>query len=414
MHDGGVTSLRIPGLVLTEHRVDVPLDHADPDGPTIEVFAREVARPGGEDLPFLLYLEGGPGSGAPRPTGRPLNPGWLEDALREHRVLLLDQRGTGLSTPIGPHLPGTAQEQATYLTHFRADSIVRDAELVRRHLGVARWTVLGQSFGGFCTLTYLWLAPQSLTAALFTGGLPPVDVPLDDVYRGTYARMVERNATFYDRYPADRDVVRRLVDRFDAEPLVLPGDDRLTGRRLRQLGNLLGMSDGNERLHHLLEQPVDSPGFRHDVAGALAFARNPVFAILQEPCYADGFATRWSAERMLPDAFRDDPSLLTGEHVYPWMYDDYAWLRPLKGAAEVLAEHEWPRLHDADALRAADVPCAAVVYADDPYVLSTHSLDTAALLPRMRVLLTNEHEHNGLRTAQGLLGHLLDLAHGRA
>ena len=175
---------RIPGLVLTEHVVEVPLDHDDPAGPRLEVFAREVARPGGEDLPFLLYLEGGPGSAAPRPTGVPLNPGWLETALADHRVLLLDQRGTGRSTPVGPDLPGTAQEQATHLTHFRADSIVRDAEAVREHLGVERWRVLGQSFGGFCALTYLSTAPQSLGAVLFTGGLPPVDTPLDEVYRG--------------------------------------------------------------------------------------------------------------------------------------------------------------------------------------------------------------------------------------
>ena len=47
----------------------------------------------------------------------------------------------------------SAEEQAEYLTHFRADSIVRDAELIRHQLGIERWTVLGQSFGGFCVVT---------------------------------------------------------------------------------------------------------------------------------------------------------------------------------------------------------------------------------------------------------------------
>lgn len=48
----------------------------------------------------------------------------------------------------------------------RADSIVADAEVIRmvlvpgtNHDG--RWTVLGQSFGGFCCVTYLSLAPES-------------------------------------------------------------------------------------------------------------------------------------------------------------------------------------------------------------------------------------------------------------
>ena len=57
--------------MLTDHLLRVPLDHARSDGDTIEVFAREVAAPDGQDRPFLLYLQGGPGHEAPRPTGRP-------------------------------------------------------------------------------------------------------------------------------------------------------------------------------------------------------------------------------------------------------------------------------------------------------------------------------------------------------
>ena len=57
-------------------------------------------------------------------------------------------------------IPGdTPEAQAAYLTHFRADSIVRDAELIRAELGVDRWSVLGQSFGGFTSMTYLSIAP---------------------------------------------------------------------------------------------------------------------------------------------------------------------------------------------------------------------------------------------------------------
>jgi hypothetical protein len=57
----------------------------------------------------------------------------------------------------------------------RADSIVRDAELVRKVLVPlkGRWSILGQSFGGFCCLSYLSLAPEGLAEVLITGGLPP-------------------------------------------------------------------------------------------------------------------------------------------------------------------------------------------------------------------------------------------------
>src|SRR5206468_2685464 len=116
----GRVSHLLPGLVLTEHQVSVPLDHARPDGEQITLFAREVADPEGREKPFLVFFQGGPGFEAARPTGSPRGPGWLDRALRDYRVLLLDQRGTGRSTPVGT-VPGTPAEQAEYLSHFRAD-----------------------------------------------------------------------------------------------------------------------------------------------------------------------------------------------------------------------------------------------------------------------------------------------------
>ena len=408
-------TVRPPGLVLTEHEVTVPLDHADPGGPAITVFAREVADPEGLDRPFLVFFQGGPGMEAPRPTRHPSSPGWLDRALAEFRVLLLDQRGTGRSSPVGDLSGLGPEKQAAHLAHFRGDSIVRDAEFLRAALGVDRWTVLGQSFGGFCVLSYLSIAPQGLAAALFTGGLPPVRVHPDDVYRATHARILERNRRYYQRYPADRDTVTALVHRLEAEDVRLPDGDRLTARRFRQAGNLLGMSDGAERLHYLLELPPDSPAFRHDVAGVLPFARNPVYALLHEPSWCDGSAADWSAQRVLPEQYRQVPHLLTGEHVYPWMFTDYGALAPLREAADLLAARTWPALYDPDVLAANEVPAAAAVYAEDAYVDSVHSMRTASAVRGLRPWLTNQYEHNGLRAAgTEILGRLLDLARGRA
>jgi pimeloyl-ACP methyl ester carboxylesterase len=407
--------IRIPGLVLTEHELSVPLDHANPGGEAITVFAREVAEPDGLDKPFLVYLQGGPGFEAPRPTRHPSSPGWLDRALEDFRVLMLDQRGTGRSTPVGA-LPGiTSRQQAEYLTHFRADSIVRDCELLREALGVERWSVLGQSFGGFCATTYLSLAPEGLREAFITGGLPPLDRPVDEIYAATYARMLERNRRYYERYPEDRERVRALVERLEAEDLRLPTGDRLTARRLRTLGNHLGMSDGFEQLHYILELPPDSPAFLHDAAVGMTFARNPLYAIVHEASYADGGATRWSAERVLPEEYSARPELLTGEHVFPWLFEDYAALAPLREAAELLAAHEWPRLHDPAVLASNEVPAAAAIYTEDLYVERRFSEETAAAIRGMRPWVTSEYAHNGIR-ADGarVLGRLIDLARGRA
>ena len=392
------TRRRIPGLTLVEHEFEAPLDHGDPSGETITVFAREVigTAPGAEDFPLLVFFQGGPGHEAGRPLTEPPAPTWMARALREFRVLLLDQRGTGRSTPVGDLAGREPAAQAAYLTHLRADSIVRDAELVREALGVERWSIMGQSFGGFCVLTYLSFFHGALREAFVCGGLPPIGRPTDDVYVRTYPRVLDRCARYYERYPEDRERVRAIHRLIGDGGILLPTGERLTGRRFRQLGLMLGMSDGAERLHSIVELPPESPGFRHDVAAGVGFARNPLFAAVHEACYADGCVTDWSAERLLPGEF-DDPDLFTGEHVYPWMFQDYAGLRPLREAAELVARHRWPRLYDGRRLAANEVPVAAVIYANDMYVDRELSEETASQVRNLRPWLTSEYEHDGIR-----------------
>jgi pimeloyl-ACP methyl ester carboxylesterase len=406
---------RAAGFVATEHEFDLPLDHAGGDETKLTVFARELVAPGREadELPWLVFFQGGPGHEAPRPLA-PLTATWIERALEEFRVLLLDQRGTGRSTPVSELAGMTPEAQAAYLTHFRADAIVRDAELIRGELGVEHWSVLGQSFGGFCVTSYLSLAPDSLTGAFLTGGLPPLERHPDEVYEATYRRVLDKNRAYHERYPEDRKLVRGIVERLDAEEIRLPSGDRLTARRFQQLGQMLGMGSGPEKLHYLVELPFGSPAFLHDVDASYPFARNPLYAVIHEACYASGHATRWSAERVMPDEFRDDPSLFTGEHVYPWMLEEYGALQPLAGAAQILAEHEWPPLYDPDRLRENEVPAAAAIYAEDMYVERAFSEETAATIRGLRPWVTNEFEHDGLRVyGARVFGRLLDLARGR-
>ena len=62
---------------------------------------------------------------------------------------------------------GDADKQAEFMACMRADSIVRDCEAIRKTLlgPDTKWTALGQSFGGFCIMSYLSLAPEGLKQA---------------------------------------------------------------------------------------------------------------------------------------------------------------------------------------------------------------------------------------------------------
>lgn len=403
---------RVPGLVLIEREHTVPLDHANPGGGSITVFTREAASPDGLDKPYLLFLQGGPGFEATRPDAEPS--GWMKRALKDYRLLLLDQRGTGRSTPLGD-IPGDSPEaQAAYLAHFRADSIVRDAEVIRKELGVDRWSLLGQSFGGFCSMTYLSFFPDALREVYITGGLSPIGRPVDDVYAATYARQAERNVAYFERYPEDRARVRNIVARLENEDIRLPNGDRLTSRRFLQLGHGLGGSAGPEAVHHVLELPFPSRAFLHDIEPGFGIARNPIYATLHEACYADGGATRWSGDRLLPESFREE-LWFTGEHIFRWMWEDYGALRSHAAAADILAERDWPRLYDPEQLARNAVPVAATIYYDDPYVVREFAVEAARQIRRCKPWITNEYLHNGLRAGgEKVLDRLIDLAKGRA
>jgi pimeloyl-ACP methyl ester carboxylesterase len=421
---------RLPGLAVADHTFTVPLDHADPTGASIEVFAREVADPAraAERLPWLLYLQGGPGGKSPRPLNA--TTGWLAHAIKSHRVLLLDQRGTGRSTPVTARAAqqhASAQELADHLALFRADSIVADAELIRRQLcGAEPWETLGQSYGGFVTLTYLSQAPEGLRACYITGGLPGLDASADHVYASTYPKVQEKVTAYYHRYPHDRPLVRRIADLLDREPVHLPDGDRLTVRRLRTLGLVLGMGDGFERLHWLLDEAIGTDGhlsatFLQQVTNLTGFTDNPLFAVLQESIYGQGGRpTGWAASRAMashPEFAEDaDPLLFTGEMFYPWMFQEISGLRPFAEAVDLLARRsDWPRLYSPSRLAANQVPVAAAVYHDDMYVPVELSLATARSVGSLRAWVSNEWEHDGI-TASGdrVLARLMDMAAGRA
>ena len=429
-------SHRVDGHDVHEHVLDVPLDRTGATPGSIEVFAREYVRDGRGDAPRLVFFQGGPGNPANRPE---VLGGWLQRALQEYRVVLLDQRGTGRSTPLDRQSlaeVGDAAAQAHHLAHFRADGIVADAEALREELHDGRpWSVLGQSYGGFVITTYLSQAPQGLSEAFVTAGLPGLRTAADDVYRATYAQTAVRGAEFFARYPRDEAVARAIADHLDGTEEPLPTGERLSSRRFRTLGTALGMQSGFDALHFTLEDPFTTvrgtrrlrERFLLAAGRALSFAPHPLYAVLHESIYAQGGvvtggagggATAWSAHRVREEfpefaleVPADAPFRFTGEHVYPWQFEEDPALVPLRGAAELLAARpDFPPLYEPAVLAENTVPLAAAVYVDDMFVPYAFSRDTARAIRGARTFVTNTYQHDGLRMdGERLFEALLDL-----
>ncbi|MFE4198529.1 alpha/beta fold hydrolase [Paenarthrobacter sp. NPDC056912] len=426
------------GLRTVEHYFTVPLVHGteaageeSSSGETITVFAREYSSTehsveNAAKLPWLLFLQGGPGGRGNRVTSLS---GWMKAAAKDFRILMLDQRGTGLSTPVEPlslELRGDAAAQAEYLTHFRADSIVADAELIRNVLGSAPWSVLGQSFGGFCALTYLSFAPGGLREVMITGGLAPLHGHPDRVYRATFRRVAARNAEYFSWYPEDRELVTRIARHLEQQPEFLASGEQLTTERFQMVGSFLGGNTRVDALHYLLEDAFIetasgerlSETFLEQVRGLVSRAANPLYAVLHESIYGQGEPSNWAAWRVLDEfpEFKPEATepLLTGEMVYPWYFDQDPALAPLRDVAELLAaKKDWKPLYDTTRLSINTVPVAAAVYKDDIYVDHDLSLETAAAVRGLQPWVTTDFHHDGIgEDGEGIFRRLFGMVRG--
>uniref|UniRef100_A0A2N9FPR3 AB hydrolase-1 domain-containing protein n=1 Tax=Fagus sylvatica TaxID=28930 RepID=A0A2N9FPR3_FAGSY len=470
----------VPELRLRSHRFTVPLDYSiDPHAsPKISIFAREVVTAGKEDqpLPYLLFLQGGPGFECPRPTE---SSGWIHKAW--------------LSTPLTVSSMSqfkSAEDLAEYFKHFRADNIVNDAEFIRVCLvpDAGPWTVLGQSYGGFCAVTYLSFAPQGLKQVLLTGGIPSIKngCTADTVYRVCFEQIILQNEKYYKRYPQDIEIVQEVVNYLAASEgggVLLPSGGILTPRGLQTLGlSCLGSSAGFERLHYMFEgvwDPVIVPGspkqisyyFLNTFEKSLAFDTNPLYALLHESIYCQGASSRWSANRIRSEdegkfdainaAKEGRPVLFTGElmgmgkssvfyfgylikrletgfacpdacnlfanvetitglwggltMIFPWMFDEIHALRKFKDAAHILAEkQDWLPLYDTDVLNNNKVPVAAAVYYEDMFVNFKLAMETSHQIAGIRLWITNEYMHSGLRDGGGkVFEHLMGMLNGK-
>nr|WP_129123785.1 alpha/beta fold hydrolase [Veronia nyctiphanis]RXJ71582.1 alpha/beta hydrolase [Veronia nyctiphanis] len=415
------------GVLYRQHTFSLPLDYQTPEGKKLTVFAREVVDTdkSDADLPWLVYMQGGPGFPSPRPGGKS---GWLKRALSEYRVLLLDQRGTGKSTPITHQTMGdlSTEEQVAYLSHFRADNIVRDAEAIREQLGVDKWSLLGQSFGGFCNLTYLSFYPNSLHRVYTTGGVPSITRHADDVYRATYKRVHDKNAEFFAQFPSAQVQCQKIADHLLTNHVELPNGQHFTVEQFQQIGIEFGGSDAYLPMYYLLEDAfVDVGGketlsytFLDQMLQMQSHQTNPIYAILHEAIYNQHTASEWSAHRIRNEEYAEfnyqtgQPFLFTGEMVYPWMFDQLKNLTALKEAAQLIAEKsDWAPLYSPETLAENTVPFACAVYADDMYVEMDYSRETLAKVPNSKAWITNEYEHNGLRAdGERILGKLIDIA----
>lgn len=111
------------------------------------VYYEECGNPDGFPV---VFLHGGPGSGCNPSQRRFFDPSF-------YRIILLDQRGCGRSTPLG-----CIEENDT-------DALVSDIEALKQHLGINKWLVFGGSWGSTLALAYAIAHPNSVSGLILRG-----------------------------------------------------------------------------------------------------------------------------------------------------------------------------------------------------------------------------------------------------
>lgn len=97
-----------------------------------------------------LFLHGGPGAGASPTHRRFFDPA-------HYRIVLMDQRGAGRSTPLGETRRNTTE------------LLIKDIEQLRTHLGIERWLLFGGSWGSTLALAYAQTHPERVTGLVLRG-----------------------------------------------------------------------------------------------------------------------------------------------------------------------------------------------------------------------------------------------------
>ncbi|MGW1022570.1 prolyl aminopeptidase [Streptomyces sp. NPDC002577] len=184
-----------------------PHDHGMLDvGDGNDVYWEVCGNPRGKPA---VVLHGGPGSGCTPYFRRLFDPA-------AYRIVLLDQRGCGRSTP-------HASAYDTDMSVNTTAHLIGDLELLRRHLGVERWLVWGVSWGSVLGLRYAQTHPGSVSELVLTGVATGSGPEVALLTRGLGQIFPEAFAQFRDHVPEDeRDgnlaaAYNRLLESPDAE-----------------------------------------------------------------------------------------------------------------------------------------------------------------------------------------------------
>jgi proline iminopeptidase len=267
------------------------------------MYWEQVGNPRGSPV---LFLHGGPGAGAGAVHRRFFDPGFW-------RLVIFDQRGAGRSRPLG------GLEQNT-----TAD-LVRDIEILRRHLDIPRWLLFGGSWGSTLALAYAQAVPERVSGCVLRGVFLGRRAEVDWFLHGIAAIFPDAHAAFVSFLPEPerRDVLGAYLRRLtDPDPAIhmpaarawsvyegscstlLPSPDTVSSFAQDRTALGLARIEAHYFANGLFLPPEGLLGHMHRLSGIPAEIVQGRYDMICPPRTAFELAARWHNARLsiVPDA----------------------------------------------------------------------------------------------------------------
>jgi pimeloyl-ACP methyl ester carboxylesterase len=188
-HECGLTHPRLSGVVNAQcHDLQVPLDFEQLQGEKIQLHVAVIPAKGKNPQPEpLFFFAGGPGQSA-TDTALLMWPVFSK-IVQQRDIVLIDQRGTGKSTPLDcpkeeqleliaddslleKHARDCLESLDEDVRYFTSRQAVQDVEWVRKYLGYQRINLMGVSYGTRVAQLVLREYPENVRSIVLDGVIP--------------------------------------------------------------------------------------------------------------------------------------------------------------------------------------------------------------------------------------------------
>jgi len=256
-----------------------PLNTDNPESQTLDLYVAKLKSTSPDPLTDpLLIINGGPGGSSIDLLVDLASLGLFRKILNKRDVIVLDQRGTGRSSPL--HCDDLSDDQLQIANkdihlltkkclaelsfdprYFSTTAAIKDIEALRTQLGYSAMNVYGVSYGTRVAVEYARLFPDSVRSLILDGVVPPTLALGPDVAVNSQ-HALDKVFEQCEAAPACKNAFPDLQDQFEQLTRTLKQKLILTEIRKPKSGKIVELKLEYEHLALVVRMSLYNPEMR--------------------------------------------------------------------------------------------------------------------------------------------------------